>query len=167
MKNNNFVYKKYGNNQKVLIILPGWGNTRNTFDYYINNLKDKFTIYIFDYPGFGESIFPNYSLTIEDYAKYIKDFIKKNNINNPYILCHSFGCRIAILLISKYISSNNLSVSATCKLSTNTLYIKNLKNFKEFNCNDAIFLEFEDNNSIKVSLPNGFFKIFKISVLTF
>lgn len=102
MKKNNFVYKKYGYGNKVLIILPGWGNTRNTFNYFIDNLKDKFTIYIFDYPGFGESIFPNYSLTIEDYSKYIKDFIKKNKINNPYILCHSFGCRIAILLIGKY-----------------------------------------------------------------
>ncbi len=102
MKNNNFVYKKYGNSKKVLIILPGWGNTRETFNYYINNLKNKFTIYIFDYPGFGKSVFPNYALTIDDYAKYIKNFIKKNNINNPYILCHSFGCRIAILLLGKY-----------------------------------------------------------------
>ena len=102
MKKENFKYYKYGNNKKVLIILPGWGDTRNTFNYYINSLKDKFTIYIFDYPGFGNSIFPNHSLTIEDYAKYIKSFIEENNIINPYILCHSFGCRISILLICKY-----------------------------------------------------------------
>lgn len=102
MKKENFYYKKYGNNKKVLIILPGWGDTRNTFDYYVNNLKDKFTIYIFDYPGFGRSIFPNHTLTIYDYALYIKNFINDKKINNPYILCHSFGCRIAILLISKY-----------------------------------------------------------------
>ena len=102
MKKENFYYEKYGNSKKVLIILPGWGDTRNTFNYYINNLKDKFTIYIFDYPGFGNSIFPNKELTIYDYALHIKRFIEENNINNPYILCHSFGCRIAILLIGKY-----------------------------------------------------------------
>ena len=102
MKNINFVYKKYGNSKKTIIILPGWGDTRKTFEYYINNLKDKYTIYIFDYPGFGESIFPNYSLTIYDYAKYIKDFLNEKKINNPYIICHSFGCRIATILIGKY-----------------------------------------------------------------
>ena len=100
--NNSFKYKKYGNKSKVLIILPGWGDTRKTFDFYINNLKDKFTIYIFDYPGFGESSFPDNDLTIYDYALYIKKFIEEHNINNPYILCHSFGCRISLLLIGKY-----------------------------------------------------------------
>ena len=102
MNKENFKYYKYGNGKKVLIILPGWGDTRKTFDFYINNLKDKFTIYIFDYPGFGNSKFPNKVLTLDDYVIYIKNFIKEKNINNPYIICHSFGCRIAILLISKY-----------------------------------------------------------------
>ena len=102
MKKENFYYEKYGNNKKVLLILPGWGDTRNTFNYYINSLKDKFTIYIFDYPGFGNSKYPNYSLTIDDYALYIKKFMQENSINNPYIICHSFGCRIALLLIGKY-----------------------------------------------------------------
>lgn len=102
MNINNFYYEKYGDNEKVLIILPGWGDTRKTFDYYVNSLKEHFTIYIFDYPGFGKSKFPNKVLTIDDYAKYIKRFIKDNKIKNPYILCHSFGCRIAILLIAKY-----------------------------------------------------------------
>ena len=97
-----FKYKKYGNKEKNLIILPGWGDTRSTFDFYINNLKDKFTIYIFDYPGFGESDLPNKDLTIDDYALYIKKFIEEKKINNPYILCHSFGCRISLLLIGKY-----------------------------------------------------------------
>ena len=102
MKKENFYYEKYGNSKKTLIILPGWGDTRKTFNYLVNNLKDKFTIYIFDYPGFGNSIFPNKELTIYDYAIYIRNFIKENKINNPYILCHSFGCRIAILLTGKY-----------------------------------------------------------------
>ena len=102
MKKENFKYYKYGNSNKILIILPGWGETRKTFDFYINNLKDRFTIYIFDYPNFGNSKFPNSSLTIDDYAKFIKSFIEEKSINKPYILCHSFGCRLAILLVGKY-----------------------------------------------------------------
>lgn len=98
----NFYYEKYGNKEKVIIILPGWGDTRKTFNYYINFLKENYTIYIFDYPGFGKSKFPSHSLTIYDYAIYIKNFINDNNIKNPNIICHSFGCRIAIILIGKY-----------------------------------------------------------------
>ena len=102
MNKNNFYFEKYGNSKKVLIILPGWGDTRNTFDFYINLLKDKFTIYIFDYPCFGKSKFPNKDLILDDYAYYINKLIRNNNICNPYIMCHSFGCRISILLITKY-----------------------------------------------------------------
>lgn len=102
MNKENFYYEKYGTGKKVLLILPGWGETRNTFDFYINNLKDKFTIYIFDYPGFGKSKKLKNAFTIYDYAKYFKNFLEKENIINPYIICHSFGCRIAIILIGKY-----------------------------------------------------------------
>ncbi len=102
MNKKNFYCEKYGASSKVLIILPGWGDNRKTFDYYINVLEKYFTIYIFDYPGFGNSSFPNKDLIIDDYAYYIYKFIKNNKINNPYLLCHSFGCRISILLIAKY-----------------------------------------------------------------
>ena len=102
MNKENFYYKKYGTGKKVLLILPGWGETRNSFDFYINNLEDKFTIYIFDYPGFGKSKKLKNTFTIYDYAKYFKNFLEKENIINPYIICHSFGCRIAIILIGKY-----------------------------------------------------------------
>ena len=83
MNNKNFICKKYGNKEKVLIILPGWGDTRTTFDFYVQSLIEKFTIYIFDYPGFGESIFPNKDLTIDDYALYIKKFIEENSKITP------------------------------------------------------------------------------------
>ncbi len=45
-------YEKYGNSKNVIIILPGWGDTRKTFNYLIDLLKDYYTIYILDYPGF-------------------------------------------------------------------------------------------------------------------
>ena len=102
MNKKNFYYEKYGNKNKTIIILPGWGDNRSTFDFYINALKEKYTIYIFDYPGFGKSVFPKRSLFLNDYANYINNFLKENNIKNPNIICHSFGCRISLLLIAKY-----------------------------------------------------------------
>lgn len=102
-------YKKYGEGKENIVILPGWGETRNTFLEMINILKIDYTVYIIDYPGFGDTPFPNYNLTMDDYTLLIIDFFKKLNITNPNIIAHSFGGRIAILLSAKYhISIKNL-----------------------------------------------------------
>lgn len=95
-------YEKYGNSNKTILILPGWGNTRNTFKTMIDYLKNDYTIYIFDYPGFGNSIFPNRDLTIYDYTNIIRDFVKDEKINNPIIIAHSFGGRLATLMTGYY-----------------------------------------------------------------
>ena len=50
-------YEKYGNEKESILILPGWGDTRKTFYNIISHLKDKYKIYIIDYPGFGNSIY--------------------------------------------------------------------------------------------------------------
>ena len=93
---------KYGNKNKVLLILPGWGNTTKTFYNIINHFKEKYTIYILDYPGFGKSPIPTKDLTIYNYADLIINFLKDNKIINPIIIAHSFGGRITTLLTGYY-----------------------------------------------------------------
>jgi len=93
---------KYGSKNKVLLILPGWGNTRKTFYNIINHFKDKFTIYTLDYPGFGKSPIPTKDLTIYNYTDLIINFLKDNKIINPIIIAHSFGGRITTLLTGYY-----------------------------------------------------------------
>ena len=95
-------YKKYGESDKVIFILPGWGNTRTTFNNIINFFKDSYTIYIIDYPGFGNSPIPQKDLTIYDYANVIRDFMQEQNIINPIIIAHSFGGRLATILTGYY-----------------------------------------------------------------
>ena len=45
-KSNNIkiYYEKYGNTNKTILILPGWGDTRETFNQIINCFKDNYTI---------------------------------------------------------------------------------------------------------------------------
>lgn len=95
-------YEKYGNKNKTILILPGWGNTRPTFTNIINYFKEEYTIYIIDYPGFGNSPYPNKELNIYDYANIIRDFMENLNIINPIIIAHSFGGRITTLLTGYY-----------------------------------------------------------------
>lgn len=97
----NIYYEIHGSKKQSIIILPGWGNQRKTFAYLVNYLKDYFTVYILDYPGFGNSSL-NKDLTIYDYANLIDKFITLLNIQNSILIGHSFGGRIISLLISKY-----------------------------------------------------------------
>lgn len=95
-------YEKYSDNKKTILILPGWGNTRTTFTNIINFFKDNYTIYIIDYPGFGNSPIPEKELTIYDYTNLVRDFLNEMQIKNPIIIAHSFGGRIATLLTGYY-----------------------------------------------------------------
>lgn len=96
-------YEKYGNDStNALVILPGWGDTRKTFNYYINEFAKEKTVYIIDYPGFGNTNFPNHDLTIYDYALLIKEFLEQEELIDPILLGHSFGGRLIILLLGYY-----------------------------------------------------------------
>ena len=97
-----FYYEKVGESKNTIIILPEWGDTRKTFDFLIKNLKNNYTIYIVDYPNFGNSKPLKEELTIYDYTDAIKKLIKKEKIKNPNIIAHSFGGRITSILVGKY-----------------------------------------------------------------
>ena len=74
-------YEKYGNKDKNILILPGWGNNRKTFDYLISILEKDYSIYILDYPGFGKSKFPSRDLYIKDYSYLIRNFLIEKKIS--------------------------------------------------------------------------------------
>ncbi len=95
-----FKYKKTGDGKEV-ILLHGWGSTKETFDAVVSHLKDDFTCYQIDLPGFGESIITK-SYSLEDYTNELREFILDNNIINPILIGHSFGGRIAINYSSMY-----------------------------------------------------------------
>lgn len=95
-------YEKYGTSKKTIIILPGWGDTRKTFTYMVDFLKNFFTVYIIDYPGFGNSPFPKKDLTIYHYSDLIYHWIQELNISDPILIGHSFGGRIITTLLGYY-----------------------------------------------------------------
>lgn len=95
-------YEIQGNGKKKLLLLPGWGDTRKSFNYLIDYLSNYFTVYSIDYPGFGNSNFPNHDLTIFDYSNLIYEFIKENKLQDPILIGHSFGGRIISILTGYY-----------------------------------------------------------------
>lgn len=101
-KKSKIYYEKYGKSKEKLIILPGWGDNRKTFNNIINKFKDKYEIYILDYPNFGLSTPIKTNLTIYDYAILVIKLMEIENIKKPTILGHSFGGRIIITMRGYY-----------------------------------------------------------------
>ena len=122
-------YKKYGTSNKNILILPGWGDNRKTFNYLISILEKDYSIYILDYPGFGKSTFPNRDLNIHDYSFLINEFIKDKRIIIPTIIAHSFGGRIVIDLfkVKENLDIKNLILIDIAGIKPRKNIIKKLK----------------------------------------
>lgn len=98
--NNQRIYFQKVGKGKNLILLHGWGQDVSTFWQVSDLLKDNFTLWLIDLPGFGRSDIPKVAFDTKDYAKIIKDFIRKNKISKPTVLGHSFGGKISIRFTS-------------------------------------------------------------------
>lgn len=97
MINKNISYEVYGSG-KSIIYLHGWGMNKDSFKRVLNtNYKN----YLIDLPGFGNSPL-NKGYFLDDYVFKLKEFIDDLKIENPIIIGHSFGGRIAIKYSSMY-----------------------------------------------------------------
>ena len=96
----NVNYVQYGEGQDV-VLLHGWGQNIEMMDFVgkkLNNVK----VTIFDLPGFGESEELDYSMNVEEYADWLDLVLKSLCIENPILIGHSFGGRVAVKYASKY-----------------------------------------------------------------
>lgn len=101
IENLQIYYQKTGTG-KNLIMLHGWGQDVSSFWPVVDLLKDKFSLWLVDLPGFGRSDMPSSAFDTKDYTQILAQFIKKNSIKKPSILGHSFGGKVGIKLTSLY-----------------------------------------------------------------
>lgn len=82
---------------KVILLLHGWGTSRDNFAELREALRDNYRVIVPDLPGFGDSDMPPSDWRVADYADFVANFLKALGIDNLYaIAVHSFGGRIAI-----------------------------------------------------------------------
>lgn len=98
----NIYYEKKGKTGKTVLLLHGWGQNSKMMFFISDFLKEHFVTYNFDLPGFGESDEPKEVFDVDKYCEIIRSFVVKKKIDNPIIIGHSFGCRIALKYAYKY-----------------------------------------------------------------
>lgn len=95
-------YREFGKGGDSILLLHGWGQSHAFWADIIDKLRDKYHIFSLDLPGFGLSDEPKSIWNIDDYATFIHLFVVKLAINDPIIIGHSYGGRIAIAYASRY-----------------------------------------------------------------
>ena len=90
-------YQKVGRG-KVVVCLPGWGDTITTFNNLIDELKEKYTVLALDLPGFGGTQAPSQAWSLDDYANFTSAWLKKIKAAKVYaIVGHSYGGATAVV----------------------------------------------------------------------
>ncbi len=89
-------YERTGSG-KTILFLHGWGDNLNTFTKLMALFKADYDVVSVDLPGFGKTDTPKEPFTLTTYAKFLRFFLDKINIDQPYcIVGHSNGGAIAI-----------------------------------------------------------------------
>lgn len=89
-----------------LIIVPGWGGTRLTWQNFSNRASSDFVVHCVEMPCFGNEPCPTTVWGVEEYAEFLRAKIQTIRQVNPnvktYLLAHSFGGQIAVKLLSEH-----------------------------------------------------------------
>ena len=85
-------------NMPTIIFLHGWGGNKFSFANTIKLLKNKFSILTITMPTIQSM---NVSWNLFNYSNLVEEICKLHNIKSCYIVCHSFGLRVATLLKEK------------------------------------------------------------------
>ncbi len=99
---------------KNILLLHGWDyelyskktksdDAWNEYKVFLNMLNKHYNVYTINFPGFCGEIEPSKKeWDIEDFSKYVLNYIKKININFDIILGYSFGGAVAIDLVQRF-----------------------------------------------------------------
>ena len=128
---------------KKILLLHGW-NYRNysslteqkdawhNREEFVSLLSKYFDVYKVNFPGFCGEEEPKKSWNLEDYARYVKDYIDNNDLKFDYILGYSFGGAVAIMYNRIYNNNQKL-------ILVSPAIVRNFKKSKKFINTPSLF----------------------------
>ncbi|MFA6426839.1 MAG: alpha/beta hydrolase [Candidatus Magasanikbacteria bacterium] len=84
--------------KESLIILPGWGGTKETWQKFVDIAQQDFDVHVINLPCFGDEPCPEEVWGVEQYADFVKNKLSELRTPNSelILLGHSFGGAVAL-----------------------------------------------------------------------
>ncbi len=118
-------YIKYGyESGNNIVLLHGWGQNIEMMKMIGDRFSKHFQITIIDLPGHGKSEEPKQALEVIDFVEILEHLLRKLNIDNPILIGHSFGGKIALLYASKYLTKKVIVLASPFKKEVQELSFK-------------------------------------------
>lgn len=97
---------------KPVVLMHGWGCDHSTVQSIANVLIPHYTVYNLDLPGSGETTEPAEVWGVDEYDQMLEAFITAEDIENPTLIGHSNGGRVAIKYASHHMVDKLILVDA-------------------------------------------------------
>lgn len=86
----------------AVILLHGWGQNIEMMEPIQSALEKNFHVINLDFPCFGKSEEPKEVWGVEDYKDFLRELVLAFKLEEPILIGHSFGCRVAIRYAAQY-----------------------------------------------------------------
>ena len=84
------------------MFLHGYGSSKEAFAAQISYFSRFYRVTAFDFLGFGKSKPLETPFSVADYAEWTAETLSLLGVQTPYVVAHSFGCRVAVKMAGKY-----------------------------------------------------------------
>lgn len=82
--------------------MHGYLSSKEAFTAQTEYFSRFYRVTAIDFLGFGESRELTSAFSVDDYADWLYEVLTALHVQKPHVVAHSFGCRVAIKLASKY-----------------------------------------------------------------
>lgn len=149
-------YDYYSGHNDTIIFLHGWGGNKYSFQSTINLLKSKFNILTLTLPTIQDT---TNVWTLHDYVDAALSIMRLHNIENPIIVSHSFGFRVATLMNARGIKIKKLIVTGGAGIRKNINFLSkimknNRKILLKLNKNQFLFKKIASKDYLSLSKIN-------------
>jgi pimeloyl-ACP methyl ester carboxylesterase len=97
----NVHYKEFGEGDKTLVFIHGWGCDLNTWKYQFDHFKDQYHLVLIDLPGYGQSDKTEKDYSIDFFAQSVLEIISDLQITKPVLIAHSMGLPVAMEVLKQ------------------------------------------------------------------
>ena len=80
------------------MLLHGYLSSKEAFAAQIRYFSKFYRVTAVDFLGFGGSKALTNAFSVDDYAAWTREVLRLLKVENPHVIAHSFGCRVAVKL---------------------------------------------------------------------